>query len=248
MARVTQAAKDKHREANRKWRAKKRRERAGLPPETPTEAGVGQGSAPSAPVEEPMLAAQPIRIGIVEETGAPSLSAPLHESASAVPEAGSESAPGTGEPGATTETGDAKKTEEPTLTLDPKTCVQLTKGVFALASLFTKQEHWKVSDEEIEPIAEPMARQLQRIPIIAALGQNAADLIILGSTLGTLVFLRIQETQRLNAEEIARLRARDNVHEMRPGETRETFRSGEQFQEVREPREPEPNLSMFRGA
>jgi hypothetical protein len=243
MARVTQAAKDKHREANRKWREKKRRERQGVGSSPEVGRGTGEGSAPPLPADEPMMQAQPIRIGVIEETGTPSISAPLHESASAIPEAGAEII-STGEPGAATD--DTKKTEEPTLTLDPKTCVQLTKGVFALASLFTKQEHWKISDEEIEPIAEPMARQLQRIPIIAALGQNAADLIILGSTLGTLVFLRVQETQRLNAEEVARLRARDNVRDMRPGETRETFRSGEQFQEVREPREPEPNLSIFR--
>lgn len=148
-----------------------------------------------------------VRASVIE-TPAPAVDIPSPAAAegAAVPEAGSES--GAGKPAVAT----GAPTDEPAVALDPAVMISLTKGVFALVAL-RGGEHWNVTEDEIAPIAEPMCRQLARIPFVAALGQNTADLILIGSVFGGLIFARTQqsiELRRMNDEQrrLAPVRAR----------------------------------------
>lgn len=225
--------------AKRDQRARKKaeRERIGSVADT-VPAGAGQ------------VDATVVRPTVVEEAPPPlDIPAPTHPSGSSVPEAGHESGPAAAlTPTTPSATAVATKPEAELVKLDPQTMTSLIKGVFAIAAL-RGGEHWKVTDEEVEPIAEPMCRQAMRIPVLAALGQDAADVILIGSTMGALIFLRVQESvERSRAEKAARER-RGQIRELRPaaGETvrNADVEAGTVVQEVREPREPKPNLDMF---
>ncbi len=230
-----------------------------------------RGGLPKSPRGRPRIADDPpastsgvsVRARVIE-SAAPTLDipAPVHSSGATVPEAGSEIGAIGG--GSTPATPGAAAPS--VVALDPAVMTSLGKGLFALVAL-RGGEHWKVEDDEIEPIAEPLCRQAMRIPFVAALGQNAADLILIGSTMGALIYMRAEQSvkiRKLEAEN-ARLRAamggapretgvdrHGNIVEMRParGETVivDAASAGNRMQEVREPDEPAINLGPFRAS
>ncbi len=157
--------------------------------------------------------AQVVRPTVQEDRSRPIVAAPVHPSASDVPPAGDEGGDDevTGEKQTDPNAPPGSATGEPApggeaLVLDPKTVTQILKGAFDLVSIVTHEDHWKVEDDEVDNVAEPLCRQLQRIPIIRAIGQDAADLIIIGSTLGALLYFRIRESAELRrAKQEARM-------------------------------------------
>lgn len=232
--------------AREKWR---KAGRVGPPPTL-----IGRtGGEPARPMPNILDAAMPsvstVRPQVREDRTPLSVAAPLHESASTVPEAGAETdLLGGGKP-------DTTPTAEP-VQLEPETMIALTKGAFAMVGLVMKArsggddreiDAWKVEDDEIREIAEPMCRQAMRIPIVAALGQNTADLILIGATMGTLISLRISASIELGRDRRERIAATRPRAVPRDGETYETFRQGNLTQEVREPADPHdrPNLKPF---
>lgn len=203
-----------------------------------------RASAPADPVpsESEMPTPIAVKVDVQEDRSAPAIAAPLHAAANEIPAAGEEG--GSAVPSATAPGGAV--VDEAAITLDPKTVTTILCGAFDMVALVTREDHWKVEESEVEGAAEPLCRQLMRIPIIAAIGQNVADIIIIGMILSTVIAMRLSQSVQLRRDRQA---AKVLPYRPAPGATTEHRVGGSAekpvVQEVRQS-EWDPNLEPFK--
>lgn len=82
--------------------------------------------------------------------------------------------------------------------LDGEGVATILRAVFRGIALITRDDYYAIEDMEIDEICDPIARQINRIPVVAQyLDQNTTDLIAIGSGAGALVWDRIQHFQEV---------------------------------------------------
>lgn len=148
----------------------------------------------------------------------------------------------------------------------------ILKALFKGIALVTRDDYYAIEDMEIDEITEPIARQVNRIPIVAELiDQNVADYIAIGAGAAALIGDRLQHFNEVQKDREARrtahLRGREPIVDVEakpspaaaaaepaPSSPRweETATldhrvSGDVHQEIRESRGPS-NLEAFRVA
>lgn len=68
----------------------------------------------------------------------------------------------------------------------------ILKGVMKAVALLTRDDYYALDDVEISEITEPMARQINRIPVVSSvLDQNTADLFAIGAGVGAILMDRL---------------------------------------------------------
>lgn len=87
-----------------------------------------------------------------------------------------------------------------------KLALEIAFGI--VAAMTGAPEIWKTTDDELDPLAPAVARQLSRIPLVKAIGPDNSELVIVVAGVGTMTLRRLNEYARKVQDERAARPAR----------------------------------------
>lgn len=107
-------------------------------------------------------------------------------------------------PPAQPSTAPAAKVETVDGVFTPEVATMLARIAFDVAGIATgRPEIYRATDDELEPLALPLAHQLQRIPVVRAIGPDNTELAIVTVGLGVMVTRRLNEHAAAKQREAA---------------------------------------------
>lgn len=108
-----------------------------------------------------------------------------------------------------------------------KLALEIAFGIVAAAT--GEPEIWRATDEELDPLAPAVARQLSRIPLVKAIGPDNSELVVVVAGVGTMTLRRLNEYA-------AKVQQRRDARNSRARTTAEPISRGSAPLEQAEPR------------